>query len=221
MAIAYIGSRIEMLSENVRDPHFELSAIDQVWRIAAPDFANWWANKTTGRQWAGGYIVDRSSREQGPYIEATLSIALPPDFNAVQISGTFGIQTISKTANVVNSSVIPGATSVDATRQMSFYAYSRVFKYWASSTPGGPRFTTAQIADPITLSDFTRATAAEGTPTGQKSRIYGTSLPSPLLSAMTIPIVTLLTAFDFDPIPGTPWFRCSDTVSRIRYVAPS
>ena len=44
------------------------------------------------------------------------------------------------------------------------------------------------------------------------SASYGGNAPSVLVSALYMPEAPSLTSFQAEPIPGTPWYKCTDVV---------
>lgn len=167
--------------------------------------------KAIGTQLSGGYITDVGKIiPQGPFATLEVTIALPPDFLTYKLSKSRMQQTSSKGATITNSQIIPGETQIEGNRTVSFIAPQAVYSYFASSRPAGPRFTSPAENDaPRMLRSVITATA------GGKSRTYYGNAPGALVSALAMPAVGLITGHTSEPIPGTPWFDCQDTISYV------
>lgn len=211
MAITYRGiTAFTLQSEEPSGSYYELPTITRVYKGAATEFDTFWSANPLGKKVNDGYLVDRRGRNTGMYPEILLVIATPPDFGAYTLARSRATQTASKGRTVSTSTVISGASEVEANRTISFIAPQSIYSYWSSHRPTGPRYTGAAApTPPIMLRSVITATANGST------RTYYGNAPGALVSALTMPAVALVTGHQADPIPRTPWYRCSDTVSYV------
>jgi len=207
------------------DPPNELPTTREPW-IGRQDLtAAFRAEYHIGREYLGGYIIDNTPRDNTPFpgvASVDLIIARKPDFSAFLVSNSAATKTSSKSATVATSGVIPNATSVDAVQTVSYRAPESTYRYFAEGIPGGARFNamaipsaTRVIASRITARGITTSAGLHDPPVGtQLERTYtGAVAPAPLVSALAMPEVANVTSHTAEPISGTPWYRCSDTVT--------
>lgn len=211
MAISFVGLPDWWLtSEEDGRPYLELPTLSQTWKMKYTKYASFKAEFAEGTAYGGGYIVDFRGKDQGMLPEATITIALAPNFQAYTLATSRATQTSSKGRTVENSSIIDGADSVEAQRTMTFIAPQSIYTYWASVKPAGPRFTNpTETSAPTLLKSVITATANGST------RTYYGNAPSALVSALDMPAVGLITGHQADPVAGTPWYRCQDTISYV------
>jgi hypothetical protein len=212
-------------SEEPAGEHFGLPTIEQIWKGAAPQFDAFWKAHATGISHADGYIVRRRGVNKGMYPEIALSIALPPDFQAYKIATGRMQQTSAKGRIVENSSILTGYLSVQAERRISFIAPQITYLYFASARPDGPRFTRPiEKESPKMLRSVIYAKGDEidedweqANPGKQKrsDATWYDSAPAPLVAALDMPAVGLITGHSAIEIPGTPWFECQDIISYV------
>jgi len=68
---------------------------------------------------------------------------------------------------------------------------------------------TSQVSATIeTTAVFDKATSVDAT----RSASYGGNAPAVLVSALSMPEAASLTSFQAEPIPGTPWYKCTDVI---------
>lgn len=218
MAITYVGvTDFVLQSEEPAADYFELPTVSQVWKGAAPKYAAFLALTKVGNPWEGGYIIGQRGKDQGMYPEVQLTIAKAPNFLIYTITPSTSWQTSSKGRRVATTGVIPGATAVDAQIRCTFISPQRVFAYWASTMPDGPRNTAYPftgspqlVGNPVTVVTVSEGKADEGEPS---TRTYYGNVPAPLATALALVPSGRVTAHDAMPVPGTPWYRCQDVVS--------
>jgi hypothetical protein len=194
-----------------RDPPKELPTTTEPWMGRQDKLAAFLAAWPIGKPYLGGFIIDRDPRDNSPFpgaAEVTFTIARPPDFLAYSVANGRSIKTASISTTVASSSIIPGETSVDAVREVGFYAPESRYSYFASTMPDGERYDSLAITAGIRIiRSVIRASA------GGKERVYGGSnAPAALVSALYMGPITRV-AHESSPIEGTPWYRCTDTVS--------
>lgn len=208
----YIGDCSWLLIDerDARRPN-DLPILRQVYEGRADQAETFRATKPVGLAISGGYITEVSKIvPQGPFATLEVTIALPPDFLAYKLSKSRMQQTSSKGATITASGIIPDESVIEGNRTISFIAPQATYSYFASSRPAGPRFTSpAESEDPILLRSIITATS------GGKSRTFYGNAPSALATALAMPAVGLITGHTSEPIPGTPWFECQDTISYV------
>lgn len=218
MAISYVGLPDYWLtSEEEGRPFFDLPTISQTWKMRGDRVGAFKSAFPVGAAFAGGYIVDRRLRDQGMLPEATLSIALAPNFSAVQEENSVSIQVFQKSAGVTSSDVIPGATAVRVRRKVSARVTQTTWRYFAGGLPGGARFSTvASGANPWILSDtvIAAASAPEDAPKGEVYLGSWAGSPTAVRDALRFNIRSYAESHSASRIPGTPWFSCQDVCVR-------
>jgi hypothetical protein len=225
--MTYIGNCEFELAETTKTRVImDLDGLREVYRGRRDHTEQFLETKVKGDASTGGYITEaRAIDQQGPWGEVEVTIALPPDFLAYTLAQSRAIQTASKGAEVTNSQILDGYSEVSAQKQMTFIAPQHIYSYFASKRPPSPRFTSPPVgASPTVL---TSSITARGTiikeswvtehkmqPPVSEKTWYGNA-PLPLVSATAMSPQGLITGFTSDPIPGTPWYRCQDTISYV------
>lgn len=214
MALSYIGDCTwKPLGEpEPSDPPNELPTTREPWLGRMDQVAAFRAQYFVGRSYLGGFIIANSPQSHSPgMLEIDLVIARPPNFQASLTATTRSIKTASKSATINNSSIIKGETEIKAVRSVSFYAPETRYTFFAADSPNGPRFTKSLgTRKPQILSAVITCNGASG-----KERTFaGANAPAALLSALSMPEVDTVVSDGGEPIAGTPWFRCTDTVTR-------
>jgi hypothetical protein len=162
----------------------------------------------------GGYIIDNTPKSNSPFqgmASVDLVVALPPDFSQFLSPGSTSIKTAQiNVANIGVTGVIPGADHVDGSRSVSYFAPETTYLYFAPVLPTAPRFSGVVVPTvPRVLRSIITATANSVT-----KNFTGALAPSALVTALTMPPVDKLQSFSPDPIPGTPWYRVTETWAR-------
>ncbi len=219
MAITYVGLVNDwwLTEEEEGRPFLELPTLSQTWKMKATHVQQFKAAFQVGAALSGGFIVDRRVKDQGMFPEASINIALPPDFQKYTLAISRGHQTASKGAQVETDLIIGdkddkgnniGAEIYQVERRVSFIAPQSVYTYWSSSKPLGPRFTSpSETSSPILLSSRITARSAV------RSLTFSGNAPISLATAVAMPPSGKITGHQADPIPGTPWYRCQDTIA--------
>jgi hypothetical protein len=190
---------------------------------AATAFDAFWAANALGTASGSGFIVERRGRNQGMYPEIQITVALPPDFEAYTLARSRATKSTSKGANVATTVILRGYKTVEAKRSISFISPQFIYSYWKSTMPTGPRFTSpSESAVPAILSDRVDVNGdelddspslpAEHKPPKVHKKTYYGGIPTPLVGDLTMPASGLISGHTADPIPRTPWYRCTDTI---------
>ena len=164
-----------------------------------------------GKAYLGGYIVDNALQPESPgrgMDAVNLKILRPPSFTDFLASTSTTVKTSQISATIETEAVFDKATSVDATRSASYEAPETTYTYFAPRRPDSARF------DQVFTTATTRITANTISAKGNEgsSASYGGNAPAVLVSALTMPEAASLTSFQAEPIPGTPWYKCTDVV---------
>jgi hypothetical protein len=230
MSITYVGLSENwwIVDEDDGRPFFELPTKVETWQMKATHYEQFKSNFKEGTARNGGYILELRGKGSGMLPTVQLIIALPPDFIAYTLSTGRSQQTATKGRTVETSVVIRGAEEVEAQVVMGFIAPVHTFRYWASTKPSGPRFTTPpDSATPILRYVRTTVTAEagydkDGKPTTTEADIvtrsnvtktYYGNAPAPISSALNMPAGGRITNHSAEPVPGTPWYRCEDEIT--------
>jgi hypothetical protein len=118
------------------------------------------------------------------------------------------VKTSQISATIETEAVFDKATSVDATRSASYEAPETTYTYFAPRRPDAARF--SQVFTTATTRITANTISAKGNDGSSAS--YGGNAPAVLVSALTMPEAASLTSFQAEPIPGTPWYKCTDVV---------
>ena len=175
-------------------------------------------SKKLGEQSNGVYLTEkRATGGGGPYGTADLIYTLAPDFERFETIPSSTLQTISVSGSAEggNASIAPNAVSMDATRTKSYLAPQISFTYFASSKPEGPRFKSTGIKTvPETIYFDTVALTYELEDGTTRNKRFGPAfIPSQLSTQLHLPLRDVVQSFNAEPIPYTPWYRCTDVVA--------
>ena len=165
---------------------------------------------------AQGYILDNTPKTNTPcpgMDSIDLLVAFAPDLTGYRAKPGLSIKTASNSGAVEDSTIITGATTVNAKVDISFYSPHCVYTYFATGYPLVPRFTTMlDSRQPVIIRALYSATASGG---GNSVQFGGQAAPLSLVAALSMPIKDELSDFAAEPILGTPWYRVTCTISRI------
>lgn len=220
MSITYGGvTAFTLQRSEPRGQAMELPTIVETWRGASTLTDGFLSSNEIGDAHAGGYIMDYSVREGGPYTEVDLIIGLPPDTSSYIPSNGVGLKTASSSATVSSSSIIDNASEVNAELQITFYAPETRYTYFRLSEPLGPSFSViSNNREPVVVRSVITASGSVKTDEeedfGPDRTFAGGTAPAALVSALAIPVVNVVLSHESENIPGTPWWRCVDVVSR-------
>jgi len=195
------------------DPPNELPTTREPW-IGRQDLTGAFrAEYHIGREYLGGYIIDNTPRDNTPFpgvATVDLVIARPPDFAAFTTANSVATKSGTKSANVVSSAIIDDATSVDATRTVSYEAPETTYSYFSATLPDAPRYSTVAIS---TEPRVRRSSITARGNNGREKSWTGGLAPAPLVSALSMPAAAVV-SHTSEAIPGTPWYRCRDVVTQ-------
>lgn len=199
-------------------PPLELPTIREPWIGRQDQTSAFLAAHPIGGSHLGGYIIENTPRDNTPFegvASVDLIVALPPDFLTAKVENSTSYKTATRTATVESSLIIPGATSVDAERAITYAAPETTYTYFASSAPSGPRYTSvATSAEARVLSSRVTARGEIGDGQQIEKKFTGALAPAALVTALTMAPVDKGTSHQSAVIPGTPWYRCTDVVTR-------
>lgn len=167
-----------------------------------------------------GYITDIDIKDTTPEASVDLIIVDPPDFSTYSIKPSTTIKTFTASGTLDGTSIFPdeGAdniTSTEAKRSTSARIHQSTYRYYASQLPLGPRFDTEVSGqNPTILRDSVIVTAhlAAG---GDKTVTFTfKNAPAEVRAVVAYKTESTNTDFSADPIDGSPWYECTDTVIR-------
>lgn len=220
MSVTYGGvTAFTLQRSEPREAAGDLPVVIETWRGASHLTDGFLSSNTVGSSASGGYIIDRSVREQGPYTEVDLIIALQPSTSDYVVSNGVGLKTVSMSATVTASNIIDNASSVNAERQITFYAPETRYTYFRLTEPIGPAFgSVSNGREPIILRSVITASGNEKEDDeedlGPDRTFAGGTAPPALVSALAAIAANTLVSHESENIPGTPWYRCVDVISR-------
>ncbi len=172
------------------------------------------AQFTVGTIYQGGYIIRILDRQtQGPFNKIEVHIALAPSFQSSRSPTNWSVKTIALSGSISDSGVYQNLVKFDLRREVIFRSPTVSYTYFASSQPAGPRFSSASgnirvLSDRIFVNGFD----ANDRLTYQGTTTYN-NLPSALRDPVQLEAKTIA-EIQATPIPGTPWWRCVDTVTK-------
>jgi hypothetical protein len=193
-----------------RDASKELPERVETWIGRQDKLTDFLNDHPLGSTLSGGYIVARDTEDRVPKGAVELTIAYAPDFQANHAVVSRSIKTATKSANITSTSIIDGATTVAATREISFYAPETRYEYFNATAPAGPRYSTqTNNRQPTIIRSRITATGDNGV-----TVVFAGNAPSALLSALAFTVGNVVVSDGGEPIKGTPgWHRCVDVVS--------
>lgn len=220
MALTYIGNcdwQPAGEAELHAPPH-EIPTLREPWLGRSDDLPTFLDEHAVGSEYLGGWIIDVTPRDNTPFFgvaSADVVVALPPDATVYLSSDSEETKTATKSAVVTTSLVIDGATEVTATRDVLYSSAKTTYSYFALSRPGSNRFSSVlTVRSPRIIRSVIRATAKDGPLAGQERTWPFANAPAPLVSALSMSATNIGTRPEAEPIPGTPWFRCTETWTR-------
>lgn len=221
MSLIYVGVTEFTLQKTSRAKAVEdIARFTETW-AGRPDLQEeFMAQFIIGEPYKGGYIIDvRGEDPQGAYATVDIIVARAPDFQSVTLTNATTVKTASKSARGIEASgimppmlnpegdLVP-VTVFDAERRVTYRTVETKYTYFASARPAGPRYTTAPgTQQPVILSSSIIATGASG-----QVPFRGATAPLPIVSALSMAVSTEV-IHEAQGIPGTPWFRCVDSVA--------
>lgn len=218
--IIYVGNcEWRLIKSRPTDVANGLPGLVETWFGRADHLEQWKAQFPLYTAYRGGYITKRDiNDDQGPFATGDLIITLPPDFGRYLMRPSWSIKTATKSANVTGPNLIPPAlippgvsqpNPLPCTRTVSFYSPECRYQYFADGKPDGARFGSAATGrNPIII----RSTITCQLSSGQLT--FNGNAPAAIVSALAMQTIDRVTSVDADPIAGTSWYECTDTVGR-------
>ena len=174
----------------------------------------------TSSQYGTGWITDLDIKDTTPEASVDIIIADPPDFSRYSVKPSTTVKTFTASGTLDGTGIFPdegtdGITSTEAKRSTSARVHQSTYRYYASQLPLGPRFDTEVTGqNPTILRDSVIVTAhlAKG---GDKTATFTfASAPAEVRAVVGYTTESINTDFSADPIDGSPWYECTDTVIR-------
>ena len=167
--------------------------------------------------YGSGYITDVDIKDTTPEASVDLIIVDPPDFSTYSIKPSTTIKTFTASGTLDGATLFPDdeITTTEAKRSTSARVHQSTYRYYASQLPLGPRFDTEVTGQNPTILRDSITVTAHLTAGGDKTIVYSYSTaPAIVKTAVAYTTQSVNTDFSADPIDGSPWFECSDTVIR-------
>jgi hypothetical protein len=199
------------ISPEKTDPPNEVATSVEAWSGRSDQSAAFRATYYIGLGYLGGYIVDNALQPESPgrgMDAVNLKILRPPSFTDFLASTSTTVKTSQISATIETPLIFDKATSVDATRSASYEAPETTYTYFASQRPDSPRF--SQVFTTANTRITSNTISAKGNDGSSAS--YGGNAPAQLVAALSMPEAASLTSFQAEPIPGTPWYKCTDVI---------
>lgn len=219
MGVNFIGNcNWRWIESRKRSPARDLPQTVETWIGRYDQLATFLATYPVGLGYAGGYITDHDIDDSAPQSTVGLIVTLPPPFGGYLRTPSRSIKTATKSATVTGTNLIPAhllpegvenPSSVQAVRTLSFYAPESRYEYFTASEPTAPSYSSAGSRNPSIIS--ARLEVSFG---GVTIAFTGATAPAAISTAVFMPIVDRVVSDGGEPIPGTPWYRCVDVVSR-------
>jgi hypothetical protein len=193
------------------DPPNEVATTIEAWSGRSDQSAAFRLLYYIGKSYLDGYIVDNALQPESPgrgMDAINLKILRPPSFTDFLASTSTSVKTSQISATIETGAVFDKATSVDATRSASYEAPETTYTYFTPRRPDQARF------DKVFTTSSTRITSNTISAKGNEgsSASYGGNAPAVLVAALSMPEAASLTSFQAEPIPGTPWYKCTDVI---------
>lgn len=203
VSVTYIGtSTFTLQKQEPRGSAGDVPTTIESWRGKQADRDSFLTSHALNSSHNGGYIIDYSCRDGVAYTEVDLVIGRSPDFQKEYSANGISLKTGTKSANVSEGL---------ATREVSYYAPETRYTYFSSSKPNGPRYDSVAIETQPRIIRSKITVRRENLP----DLIYtGALAPADVATATTMAAWDKITSHDSEQIPGTPWYRCVDVVTR-------
>ena len=219
MALNYIGNCAwERAGEpEPKDPPGDIPTTNEPWIGRSDQLATFLADWPVGKIYLGGYITGRNVKDLSPgpgLASVDLVVSRAPDFTASQSPSTLSIRTAVKSKSYDDSSLYTEIEHFFIRREVTYKAPTTRYRYFSSSQPSGPRFSTSsgsiiRIKDYVTVDRYKADWVWFDRMEGPASIINAT-----LISQVNL-VISTDSQCDADPEPGTPWWRCTDTATSI------
>jgi len=170
--------------------------------------------------YGSGYITDVDIKDTTPEASVDLIIVDPPDFSTYSVKPSTTIKTFTASGTLDGTSIFPDEKAVDITsteakRSTSARVHQSTYRYYASQLPLGPRFGTEVTGQNPTILRDSVIVTAHLTAGGDKTATFSfANAPAEVRAVVKYTTDSMNTDFSADPIDGSPWFECTDTVIR-------
>jgi hypothetical protein len=167
-----------------------------------------------------GYITDIDIKDTTPEASVDLIIVDPPDFATYSVKPSTTVKTFTASGTLDGTIIFPDEKAVDITsteakRSTSARVHQSTYRYYASQLPLGPRFDTEVTGqNPTILRDSVIVTAHLAAGGDKTATFTFKNAPAEVRAVVKYTTESTNTDFSADPIDGSPWFECTDTVIR-------
>ena len=167
--------------------------------------------------YGSGYITDVDIKDTTPEASVDLIIVDPPDFSTYSVKPSTTIKTFTASGTLDGATLFPDdeITTTEAKRSTSARVHQSTYRYYASQLPLGPRFDTEVTGQNPTILRDSVIVTAHLTAGGDKTATFSfANAPAEVRAVVKYTTASMNTDFSADPIDGSPWFECTDTVIR-------
>jgi hypothetical protein len=168
-------------------------------------------------QYGTGWITDLDIKDTTPEASVDIIIADPPDFSGYSVKPSTTVKTFTASGTLDGTTLFPDdeITTTEAKRSTSARVHQSTYRYYASQLPLGPRFDTEVTGQNPTILRDSITVTAHLTAGGDKTIVYSyASAPALVKAVVAYTTESVNTDFSADPIDGSPWYDCTDTVIR-------
>lgn len=110
---------------------------------------------------------------------------------------------------IIQTTVLSCLTPTPASRSITYYTRQSTYKYITAGRPTGPSYTSPDIS--VSIGDGLEI--IKSTINTADGAIYPGAAPAGLVTALTPVGVDVQAVMECDPVVGTNWFECEDTVT--------
>ena len=221
MSLTYIGDCSFQLAKSPerRARANDVPTITETWVGRTDQKAAFLASYATGSSYGSGYLVDYDDTDHTPGPGLTtikLTFANQPNVQVTQSPSTFSVRTAVKSATVIDGTIYPGVAQYYVAREVTYQSPTTKYRYFASSQPSAPRFANVNGVIRILKDNSTIDYLDSSFQYNAKfpRLVIPTAQLHPTLKE-AVPLTTQTNAtIDADPIDGTPFWRCTDTVTK-------
>jgi len=199
MSVIYKGTTtfVDQCVPFVSKNEFGMDTLTRIMKGASSGVNAYLGTLRQGISYQGFYLQSWNSDQGTSYTTVILNYkGLSNGIPNPRVSEGTSMQTVT----------ISGDSPSEASRDIQFYADESTYRYITNTRPAGPSYSnTSTGRNPTIFSSVINA--ADGT-------IYKGSAPVALVTALTPATISMVTGHRAEPVYGTPWFECEDTVIR-------
>ena len=194
----------------------EIPTVTDQWLGRSDLLEDFLSSFPVGASHLGGYISNHNVNEHSPgkgLGTVDIVVSLPPNVGSVQTSARHSIKPLLLTSSLNSTTVDSKFAHYYISREILAKAPVSQHKYFSSSQPGGPRYSGSASSSVKVLKDIISVDCYD-TDWNWKIRyeLDPSQVNSEILAKVKVKNLVEV-ELSCDPIPGTPWFQCVDTVT--------